>query len=64
MFVAECPGNADACVKAAEDHCPEYGYLLDGAILVTRKTEPYAKRAAESGRLRLRCVGTMMDTHR
>jgi hypothetical protein len=64
MFVAECPGNADACVRAADEHCPDYGYLIDGNILVTRKTATYARSAADSGRLRLRCVGTLIDTHR
>ena len=64
VFVAECPGNPDACVKAANEHCPDIGYILDGGILVTRRVEPYARRSAESGYLRLRCVGTMMDTRR
>lgn len=64
VFVAECPGNPDACVKAANDHCPDSGYILDGGILVTRRVEPYARRSAESGYLRLRCVGAMMDRQR
>jgi len=59
-FLAACPKRPDACVKAAEQHCP-WGYLLGDAdaglqALIGRPGEPYARQAAEVGYLRLRCV--------
>jgi len=62
MFVVECPYDADGCLRAAAEHCPQYGYLLDGAVLVTRPTESVARHAAESGRMRLRCESSATGT--
>jgi hypothetical protein len=64
-FVAECPGQPDACTKAAEEHCRQGGYSLivadagEPSIMIrSLNGDRYARGAAEAGYLRLRCVAS------
>lgn len=69
-LVASCPRRPDACVTSVEMRCGG-PYLVASAPPGTAQTlirppqdRAYARQAAETGTLRARCVGHMMEEGR
>lgn len=69
-LVASCPGRPDACVSAVEMRCGG-AYLVAAAppgiaqtLIRPPQDRTYARQAAETGTLRARCVGHMMEEGR